>query len=87
MIRHLIDALRLVRGNASDLDLPVLEPTDPDFISLAKRLGNWNDNSSYSELIARIKNSMSIAAAFYEHVIVTIRNSMLDAPLRIEKLT
>jgi hypothetical protein len=86
MIRHLIDALRLVRGNASDLDLPLLDPKDPDFISLAKRLGNWNDNSSYPELIGKIQNSLCISSAFYEQVVINIRNSISQIPFKIEKL-
>ncbi len=36
-LRRLIDALRVVRGNAKDLHLP--EPTDPEYRYLASRLG------------------------------------------------
>ncbi len=70
----MIDALRLVRGNASDLDLPALNPQDPDFISLAKRLGHWSDSSSYPDLIRKIESSIAISASFYEQAILHIRN-------------
>jgi glutamate-ammonia-ligase adenylyltransferase len=62
-LRHLIDALRIVRGHARDLVLP---PTDSEeFIFLARRLGYWGDASPPSRLAADIAHHMHQAAHIY----------------------
>jgi glutamate-ammonia-ligase adenylyltransferase len=57
-LRDLIDALRIVRGDASDLVLP--EETSEEFKSLARRLGyREKDRSRGAELLAaNIQKSM-----------------------------
>ena len=41
LIRYIIDALRILRGQSKDLTLPPLDIEDADFLCLAKRLGYW----------------------------------------------
>jgi glutamate-ammonia-ligase adenylyltransferase len=62
-LRHLIDALRIVRGNARDLVLP---PTDSDeFIFLARRMGYWEDRGTPAQLARDIAHHMQQAARLY----------------------
>jgi glutamate-ammonia-ligase adenylyltransferase len=68
-LRHLIDALRIVRGHARDLVLP---PTDSEeFIFLARRLGYWGDQRPPSRLVADIAHHMRQAAHIYHARFVT----------------
>jgi glutamate-ammonia-ligase adenylyltransferase len=68
-LRHLIDALRIVRGHARDLVLP---PTDSEeFIFLARRLSYWGDASPPSRLAADIAHHMRQAAHIYHARFVT----------------
>jgi len=54
-----IDALRIVRGDAGDLVLPA-ESTD-EFKSLARRLSYWNAASLHAD----IRESMEQAHAYF----------------------
>jgi glutamate-ammonia-ligase adenylyltransferase len=66
-LRNLIDALRIVRGDASDLLLP--ETTSEEFKSLARRLGyRGTDRSDAGRLLAadvrrRMKDVQDVFAA------------------------
>jgi len=64
-LRTLIDALRIVRGNARDLILP--ESTSAEFKSLARRLGyrgqDWDEGAK--RLAEEIRQRMSEVHSFY----------------------
>jgi glutamate-ammonia-ligase adenylyltransferase len=62
-LRHLIDALRIVRGHARDLVLP---PSDTEeFVFLARRMGYWDDPSTTTRLAQDIHYHMQRAAHIY----------------------
>ena len=62
--RRLIDALRVVRGNARDLVLP---PTDSaEFTFLARRLGYWEDSGTPAQLAQDIALHTQRAARIYD---------------------
>ncbi len=62
----LIDALRLVRGNAHDLILPAVD-TD-EFLFLARRMGYWEPHTAIRRLAADIAHHMQQAGRVYvEH--------------------
>lgn len=71
-LRNVIDALRILHGNAKDLDLPPLDTTNHEFICLAKRLGYWQKNEISAELISKINGAMHIAGKFYMQTIDTL---------------
>ena len=58
----LVDALRVVRGNASDLNIPAQESRD--FHHLAHRLGMHDP----SELVARIRSQMELSRRLWEEL-------------------
>lgn len=63
-LRRLIDALRVVRGNARDLVLP---PADSaEFTFLARRLGYWEDGGTPAQLAQDIALHMQQAARIYD---------------------
>jgi glutamate-ammonia-ligase adenylyltransferase len=63
-LRHLIDALRIVRGHARDLVLPPLD--SEEFIFLARRMGYWGDQRPPSRLATDITYHMEQAARIYQ---------------------
>jgi [glutamine synthetase] adenylyltransferase / [glutamine synthetase]-adenylyl-L-tyrosine phosphorylase len=64
-LRNLIDALRIVRGDASDLVLP--DESSDEFKSLARRLGyrNRDRSKSASLLAADVHNTLKRAHAYF----------------------
>jgi glutamate-ammonia-ligase adenylyltransferase len=62
-LRHLIDALRIVRGHARDLVLPRLDTEE--YIFLARRMGYWGDHATPRQLIRDITYHMQQAAHIY----------------------
>ncbi len=62
-LRHLIDALRLVRGNARDLVLP--SPDSEESIFLARRMGYWKDQDTPARLFQDIAHHMQHTAQIY----------------------
>jgi glutamate-ammonia-ligase adenylyltransferase len=71
-LRHLIDALRIVRGHARDLVLP---PTDSEeFVFLARRMGYWEDQGTPAQLAADIAHHMQQAARIYDERFVSSRS-------------
>jgi glutamate-ammonia-ligase adenylyltransferase len=68
-LRHLIDALRIVRGHARDLVLPPID--SEEFIFLARRLSYWGDANPPSRLAADIAHHMRQAAHIYHARFVT----------------
>lgn len=63
-LRHLIDALRIVRGHARDLVLPPLD--SEEFIFLARRMGYWGDQRPPSRLATDMTYHMEQAARIYQ---------------------
>jgi glutamate-ammonia-ligase adenylyltransferase len=62
-VRHLIDALRIVRGHARDLVLP---PTDSDeFVFLARRMDYWDHRRATEKFAADLTAHMRHAAHIY----------------------
>jgi glutamate-ammonia-ligase adenylyltransferase len=81
VLRHLIDGLRLVRGISSDVNLPLMESSDPEFVALAKRLGYWNDpNNSHQDLIKKIEAAMQTASQFFDSVVERLRPQTMQSP-------
>lgn len=69
-LRHLIDALRIVRGHARDLVLP---PTDSEeFTFLARRMGYWEGHESPAQLARDITHHMQHTAQIYHERFVTL---------------
>ncbi len=68
-LRSLIDALRMVRGNARDLLLP--DQSSDEFIFLARRMGyakkDWNTGGK--ELAKEVSHNMDEAQYFYQHLL------------------
>lgn len=62
-LRHLIDALRIVRGHARDLVLP--PPDTEEFVFLARRMGYWDDDSTAATLVQDVQRHMQQAAHIY----------------------
>ena len=62
-LRRLIDALRLVRGNADDLVLPA--PQAEEFRFLARRMDYWDGQDTLPHLARDIVNHMQQAAHVY----------------------
>lgn len=62
-LRALIDALRLVRGNASDLILPA--PDTDEFLFLARRMGYWEPHTATHRLADDITHHMQQARRVY----------------------
>lgn len=62
-LRHLIDALRIVRGHARDLVLPALD--SDEFIFLARRMGYWDKKQTAARFAADITAHMQHAACIY----------------------
>ena len=71
-LRNIIDALRIVRGDASDLVLP--EETSEEFKSLARRLGYREQDRSRSAalLAADIREWMQKVHALFSHKYGTV---------------
>lgn len=63
-LRHLIDALRIVRGHARDLVLPEFD--SDEFIFLARRMGYWYNGRSTEQFTADITAHMQHAGCIYE---------------------
>jgi glutamate-ammonia-ligase adenylyltransferase len=63
-LRALIDALRLVRGNASDLILPPVD--SEEFLFLARRMGYWQAETATRQLAADIAQHMQQARRVYQ---------------------
>lgn len=63
-LRHLIDALRIVRGHARDLVLP---PTESEaFTFLARRMDYWGDHGTPAQLARDIRRHMHQTAHIYQ---------------------
>ena len=72
-LRHLIDALRIVRGHARDLILP--PPDTEAFVFLARRMGYWGDHGTPAQLAQDITTHMQHAARIYnDRFVTTARN-------------
>jgi [glutamine synthetase] adenylyltransferase / [glutamine synthetase]-adenylyl-L-tyrosine phosphorylase len=69
-LRHLIDALRIVRGHARDLALPSTD--SEEFIFLARRMGYWGDQRPTSRLATDIAHHMAQAARIYQERFLTV---------------
>ncbi|MFZ5802386.1 MAG: hypothetical protein ACOY3K_04665 [Candidatus Omnitrophota bacterium] len=64
-IRNLINALRMVRGNARDLDIPA-EGTE-EYITLARRLGFWGEDVQVSRQFKLVsKTYLDRAASLFD---------------------
>ena len=63
-LRALIDALRLVRGNARDLILPPVDTEE--FLFLARRMGYWESRTATRQLAADIAYHMHQAGRVYQ---------------------
>jgi glutamate-ammonia-ligase adenylyltransferase len=65
-LRNVIDALRIVRGDARDLVLP--DPSSEEFKSLARRLGYCEGDRKQSavRLYSDVREQMSKASAEFE---------------------
>jgi glutamate-ammonia-ligase adenylyltransferase len=64
-LRRLIDALRVVRGNAKDLDIPTADSRE--FAYLARRL----QFESSAELLAEVNSKMAFASTLWSLVDLT----------------
>ncbi len=62
-LRHLIDALRIVRGHARDLVLPAEDSEEATF--LARRMGYWEGETATSELFQDLAHHMTNTARIY----------------------
>lgn len=62
-LRHLIDALRIVRGHARDLVLPIEDSEEGTF--LARRMGYWEGEMAASTLFQDIAHHMTNTAGIY----------------------
>lgn len=62
-LRHLIDALRIVRGHARDLVLPAEDSEEGTF--LARRMGYWEGKTGTSQLFQDISHHMTNTARIY----------------------
>ncbi len=62
-LRHLIDALRIVRGHARDLVLPTEDSEEGTF--LARRMGYWEGEAATSTLFRDIAHHMANTARIY----------------------
>jgi glutamate-ammonia-ligase adenylyltransferase len=62
-LRHLIDALRIVRGHARDLVLPSPDAEESTF--LARRMGYWNGPEPTAQLFSEITHHMQATAQIY----------------------
>ncbi len=62
-LRHLIDALRIVRGHARDLVLPAEDSEEGTF--LARRMGYWEGKTGASQLFQDITHHMTKTARIY----------------------
>jgi glutamate-ammonia-ligase adenylyltransferase len=62
-LRHLIDALRIVRGHARDLVLPAEDSEEGTF--LARRMGYWEGEAAVSTLFQDIAHHMTGTARIY----------------------
>jgi glutamate-ammonia-ligase adenylyltransferase len=62
-LRHLIDALRIVRGHARDLVLPSSD--SEEFVFLARRMGYWDAHGTTARLARDIRHHMQRAAHIY----------------------
>jgi len=66
-LRHLIDALRMVRGNARDLTIP--ETGTPDYASLTRRISG---HRTPEQLAATISETMTAIEATRERLLSTL---------------
>jgi glutamate-ammonia-ligase adenylyltransferase len=62
-LRHLIDALRIVRGHARDLVLPAPDTEESTF--LARRMGYWDGPEPTAQLFSEITHHMRATAQIY----------------------
>ena len=62
-LRHLIDALRIVRGHARDLVLPAEDSEEGTF--LARRMGYWEGEAATSTLFQDIAHHMTNTGRIY----------------------
>jgi glutamate-ammonia-ligase adenylyltransferase len=62
-LRHLIDALRIVRGHARDLVLPSTDSEERTF--LARRMGYWENHDTQAQLAQDITHHMQHTAQIY----------------------
>ena len=77
-LRHLIDALRIVRGHARDLVLPAPEAEESLF--LARRMGYWEDRqTSPAYLLRDITYHMERMAQFYHDRFVATQQEAEEA--------
>ena len=63
-LRHLIDALRIVRGHARELVLPAEDSEEGMF--LARRMGYWEGETATSTLFQDIAHHMANTARIYD---------------------
>jgi glutamate-ammonia-ligase adenylyltransferase len=63
-LRYLIDALRIVRGNARDLVLPAPEAEESTF--LARRMGYWEAREPAVRLFQDIADHMQRVSQIYD---------------------
>jgi glutamate-ammonia-ligase adenylyltransferase len=70
-LRHLIDALRVVRGNAQDSVLPA--PASDEFTFLARRMGYWHEHGTPTQLAHDSAWHMQQAAQMYHERFVRQR--------------
>lgn len=73
-LRHLIDALRIVRGHARDLVLPAAD--SDEFIFLARRMGYWDQLTAVTEFANDITTHMQHAACIYHNRFLTPTDSI-----------
>jgi glutamate-ammonia-ligase adenylyltransferase len=72
-LRHLIDALRIVRGHARDLVLP--SPNTEESTFLARRMGYWDGPEPTAQLFAEITHHMQATAQIYHDRFMLARAS------------
>ncbi len=70
-LRHLIDALRIVRGHARDLVLPPPEAEESTF--LARRMGYWEESELSSPLFRDMTHHMQCTARIYHNHFIVAR--------------
>lgn len=75
-LRHLIDALRIVRGHARDLVLPAPDTEESTF--LARRMGYWDGPEPTAQLFSAITHHMQATAQIYHDRFMLARSD--DAP-------
>jgi glutamate-ammonia-ligase adenylyltransferase len=72
-LRHLIDALRIVRGHARDLVLPSPDTEESTF--LARRMGYWDGPELTAQLFSEITHHMQATAQIYHDRFMRVRAS------------